>query len=140
MRRSNVSAIATFVVVLLMASSAWAACVQTDVVGIWRVYVNGASEDGGFWTWCSITVNATGAVAAGGTCRNSDGEPRTVTGGHLTLTSASACVVKGNLVTSGVNTRTHTISDSALDRGKTVITGVGKDADGSPWTFTGVKR
>lgn len=137
MRTSRVTAIAVFVVVLLMASSAWAACLQGDVAGRWRVYINGASEDGGFWTWCSVTITSSGAVT-GGTCRNSDGGSEAVTGGRLNLTSPDACVLKGSLITS--RTGTHTITDSALDRGKTVITGVGKDADGSPWTFTGVKR
>jgi hypothetical protein len=47
-------------------------------------------------------------------------------------------VVKGNIVTS--SSGTHTINDSGLDRGKTVITGGGSDADGSAWTFTAVKR
>jgi hypothetical protein len=138
MRQTTVSLIAACVVVVLMASSASAACVQLDLAGTWRVYVNGASADGGFWTWCRVTVNASGAVAAGGICRNSDGEVDTVTGGQFDVASPSVCMVTGNLIRS--RTGTHTIHDSALDRSKEVLTGVGKDADESPWTFTAVKR
>jgi hypothetical protein len=130
--------VAALLGVLLTASAAWAICEQSDVTGTWRVYINGASSDGGFWTWCVVTVGETGAVTGGTACRNSDGDAPTVTGGELTLRSPTACTVRGTVITS--DTGTHTVSDAVLDRDGTLLTGVGKDGDGSPWTFTGVKR
>jgi hypothetical protein len=139
MRRSTISGVATFGVALLVASSAWAACTQADLTGSWRVHVHGATPgDGSFWTRCAITIAATTGNVSG-SCRTDEGVNFNLeAGGRLRVVAPlAACVVTGTVNTpEGVNR----ILDAGIDRGKTVISGVGIDPNGDRFAFTGVKR
>ncbi len=137
MRRSTISAVAAFGVTLLIASSAWAACTQADLTGMWRVHVHGATPgEGSFWTRCAITIAASGNVS--GSCRTDEGVNFNLpAGGRLLVVTPAACVVTGTVRTpQGVNR----ILDAAIDSGKTVISGVGIDPAAERFAFTGVKR
>ena len=138
MRRSTMSGVATFGVALLVASSAWAACTQADLTGMWRVHVHGATAgEGSFWTRCAITIAATTGNVSG-SCRTDEGVNFTLpAGGRLTVVTPAACIVTGTVRTpQGVNR----ILDAAIDSGKTVISGVGIDPTAERFAFTGVKR
>ena len=137
MRRSTISGVATFAGMLLVASSAWAACTQADLTGVWRLHVHGATSEGSFWTRCGITIAATTGNVSG-SCRTDEGLNFNLTG-RLTITAANglACLVTGSVSSpQGVN-RIH---DAAMDRGKTVVSGVGIDPDSERFAFTAVKR
>jgi hypothetical protein len=138
MRRSTIAGVATFGVALLVASSAWAACIQADLTGMWRVHVHGATPgEGSFWTRCAITIAATTGNVSG-SCRTDENVNFNLTG-RLTITIANgpACLVTGSVSSpQGVNR----ILDAAMDRGKTVISGVGIDPEAERFAFTAVKR
>ena len=137
MSRSTISGVASFGVVLLFASSAWAACTQAQLGGQWRVHVHGAlAGSGSYWTRCSVTIGPTGSVS--GSCVTDDNESFTMpSGGKLTVINTTACVVTGTVKTPAGN---NVIKDAAMDNGKTVISGVGIDPEGERFAFTGVKR
>jgi hypothetical protein len=137
MNRSRISGVASFAIVLLFASSAWAACTQANLAGQWRVHVHGATADAGaYWARCAITIGSTGNVS--GSCLTDDNQSFTLpSGGKLTVTSPTACVVTGTVKTPDGN---NAIRDAAMDAGKTVISGVGIDPGGERFAFTGVKR
>jgi hypothetical protein len=137
MRRSTASSLAAFCVVLLFASSAWAACTQGQLAGKWRVHVHGATAGAGsFWTRCAITIGSTGNLS--GSCRTDEGENFTLpSGGKLTVDNPTACVMTGTVKTPHGN---NAIMDAAMDAGKTVISGVGIDPEGERFAFTAVKR
>ncbi len=139
MRRSVLATAAVLCISLFFASSAWALCSQADLTGNWRIYVSGSDNFGSFWTRCTIRIGSTGnvVVGSGSLCLTDEGEQFGLTGGTLTLRSASACWVSGTVNTPN---GTNRVRDAGLDRGKTVISGVGIDPVGERFSFTGVKR
>ena len=154
MTRNNsnkVGRIAKLVLALFLlfgASQSYAACALSDLAGTW--YFNGVTGDtlfAEFWEtdFCKIKINSNGKVVASSSqCqfRDFDGEGIiNIIGGTLTLNSS--CRIKGNVRYSfgEINTNLN-IDDARLDRGKTVITMVGRlgiEPDIVSF-FTGVKK
>lgn len=134
--------------VLFGASQSYAACTQSDMAGVW--YFNGVSGDTYFGTlwetdFCKVKVNAEGKVRNGGSqCKYRDADGKgdlDIQGGNLTLNSS--CSISGRIkyciddFCISMN-----IDDARLDKGKTVVTLVGRlsiDPDVVSY-FTGVKK
>jgi hypothetical protein len=124
--------------VLLMTSAASAACIQGNLTGTWRLYITGADDVGMFWVRCQIVVLGGGGIKSGIVCRADDNEALTTTGGTLTL--SSTCLITGAIAVEGEESLTATIVQGALDRGKTVASGVGRITGGDTFTFTMIKK
>ena len=134
--------------VIFGASQSYAACTQADLAGTW--YMNGVSGNvwwGEFWEtdFCKVRVNSEGKV------RNSDSQCQVrdnlgkytvdIAGGELTI--ASSCLIKGKIqYCDGEACVNLKIDNGRLDKGKTVLTIVGRDSDNAFVTrfLTGVKK
>ena len=126
-----------FVALLTFAAAAEAACATTDLNSTqWFAYIKFT----GGWSRCAVNIGASGSVAMGTTCSSfEDGaitNSESVTGGVLSI--STACVVTGRIDTN--ESGRHTVVHATLDRGKTVIIGVGKDANNDSWHFSAVKK
>lgn len=124
--------------VLTFSAVVEAACATTDLNNTtWFAYI---TYHGG-WTRCILRIDDTGSVVAGTACKVYDGttgaSTDTVTGG--TLAVRTSCLVVGGKVFTQ-NAGTHTITEAMLDRGKTMLVGVGKDSPSEPWAFSAVKK
>jgi hypothetical protein len=101
----------------------------------WFAYIG--FTDG--WSRCTVNVGSDGAVT-GGTCSSYEfgvgTETESVTAGSLAITTG--CVVTG-FIRTNLSGR-HTLTHAALDKGKSVLIGVGKDTNGEAWQFSAVKR
>ena len=134
--------------VLLVAGPSYAACVQGDLQGTW--YFNGMSGDvftGYLWEtdFCKIGVNSSGKIRnTGSQCKFRDWLGKdTINVGGGSLFVSSSCAITGYIkYCIGAECLRLNIDDAKLDKGKTVITLVGR-AGYDPTIvsfFTGVKR
>jgi len=130
--------IATGLVMLLLTSTAWAACAQSDLTGTWLTYQSGTSSDdvGPFFYWkrCTVRLDSSGFVT-GGSCRDDIGDTFSLTTGRIRVTTG--CVVTGTV---GDPAGSVVIDHGALDRGKTVFTGVLTDSVNGIASVQGVKK
>ena len=132
------SAALAIVAVLTFTAVVEAACLTTDLNNTtWYAYI---TYHGG-WTRCIVKIDSAGAVISGTACKtydaNDGASTDTVTGGTLAVRT-SCLVVNGKVITA--NTGTHTITEAMLDRGKSVLVGVGRDTATEPWQFSAVKK
>ncbi len=134
--------------VLFGTSLSYAACLQSNLTGIW--YLNGVTGDtlfGDFWEtdFCKIKVDSTGKIVRSASqCqyRDFDGKASiNITGGNLVINSS--CRITGKIKYCVDEFCVNFNIDAArLDKGKTVITMVGRlsiDPDVVSF-FTGVKK
>ena len=127
---------------VVTATSSWATCALTNLVGNWNFYSIGwDNADGGgfepYWVYGPFTVTSTGTLKTGTTVRDASGGVISLTGGKLAV--SSACTVSGTIkLGSGVGT--ITLKNAAMDSGKTVVTGVYTVTDGSKGFFNLLKR
>jgi hypothetical protein len=117
---------------LLSGNLAHAACTQADLTGKWRFFVTQVDVDVAVrleWTHCTIEFLGTGAV------KTSTSSCKTFDGGTVSfastakLTVATGCAVTGTLHLAGGGDSDVTrviVSSAQMDRGKSVIAGVGK--------------
>ena len=83
----------------LFATSTWAGCEQGNLAGNWAVQVGATDSSGDHcWEYCTLTINSSGAVAAGDTYYNCSGSTCQITGGLLTV--SSGCIIQGTIETS----------------------------------------
>jgi hypothetical protein len=126
--------------ILTMTVAAEAVCEPTQLDNtIWYVYINFP----GGWSRCFVRIGADGDVLSTADTRcnayeaGAGSNTESITGGALSV--SSGCVVTGFIQTSA--TGRHNITHAALDRGRTVLIGVGKDpASGEAWQFNGVRK
>ena len=68
---------------LTLTTPAWAqqACTQSDIAGVWELYIGGGVVDGewGGWSACQVTVGPQGAVT--GPCVDDGGSASRLVGG-----------------------------------------------------------
>ena len=133
--------------VLFGTNQSYAACEQSNLTGTW--FFNGLSGDLLLNDWetdfCKIKVNSTGTILnSGSQCkfRTTDGKDSIdVQGGNLAI--RSNCSIKGKITVCDSGFCGNLVIDNArLDKGKTVITLVGRasfDPDVVVF-YTGVKR
>jgi hypothetical protein len=118
---------------ILTASLAWAACAQSDLQGTWQAYA--VDLDGSYWIRCTVKIGAGGGITTGKPCKDSEGgQFQTTSGGHLSLTSA--CIVKGTVSIGGAAAE---VIHATLDKGRSVVTGVGDDEIGGAFIFNAIK-
>ncbi len=130
------------------ASQSYASCLQSNLTGTW--YLNGVTGDtywGEFWEtdFCKIKVNSTGKIVnSASQCKFRDWDGKgilDVLGGNLDINSS--CRITGKIkYCDGGFCVNFNIDDARLDKGKTVITMVGRlsiDPDVVSF-FTGVKK
>ena len=134
MTRRFAIAVPMLLAVLLTVTPAWAACALTDLTGSWFAYAVATTSAGAFWERCTLRVEADGDLVAGTPCRFHDDSANSITGGHLNV--SSSCVVTGTILTAQGSA---IIKHAALDRGKTVISGVGAGSD-LIFLFSAIKR
>jgi len=120
-----------------------AACSQADLSGTW--YVNaffvGSADSLGYWTKCKLSINSAGAVSrSSSSCIYDIGVTRKVSG---TMKVNSACQISATTLSlwDAFDARTGAtkINFATMDRGKSVMVGVGDASTVEPWMFTGVK-
>ena len=118
--------------VLLATSQSYAACSQSDLAGTW--FLNGVTGDtlfAEFWEtdFCKIKINSSGKVvrsASQCTYRDGDGKSNLdVRGGELLVNSFCAVTGKINYCDGDLCVKFQ-IDAGRLDKGKTVITVVGR--------------
>jgi len=132
------SAALAVVAVLTFTAVVEAACLTTDLNNTtWYAYI---TYHGG-WTRCVVKIDGIGAVVSGTACKIYDettgASTDTVTGGSLAVRT-SCLVLNGTVITE--NTGKHTITEAMLDKGKTILIGVGKDTSTEAWAFSAVKK
>jgi len=131
MGRRSLALIVLFALSLtLFAPSAWAACITKNLSGTWYAYLNMTDSDGqtNFWVRGVIKLKSTGSVKLGTTFITDKGDKVKITGGKLSI--SSACVVIGRLNLKSVSSGQKfvcNINHAAMDRGKTVVSGVLKN-------------
>jgi hypothetical protein len=144
-----IAKIALATTVLFGASQSYAACAQSDLAGTW--YFNGITGDsyeGYFWEtdFCKIRFNSTGnVVKSSSQCKFRDSLGKAtldIIGGSLALNAS--CKISGKIkydLGDGFSTN-FVLDDARMDRGKTMITMVGRVAIDPAVVsfFTGVKK
>ena len=120
-----------------------ATCTQADLTGTWylNAFVVSSVDSLGYWTKCKLSVNSAGAISrAGSSCLYDVGATRKVSG---SLRINRACAISAATFSLwdpfDVLAGTTKLNFGTLDRGKTVMTGVGDASTVEPWVFTGVK-
>jgi hypothetical protein len=121
---------------LVPVTTAWAACLQSHLKGTWRLYVIGRSVN--LYTLrCSVTAGS-GGTLTGGSCVDDAGDSASVTGGRLRTTDA--CVVSGTVKVDGDSDPLLRVDHGTLDLDRQTMAGIGRDATGGIFQFTGIKR
>jgi hypothetical protein len=135
-RKALITGIALALGVIIFSTNSWAACVQADLKGTWRVYSISADGSGAFWVYGTLVILSDGSLKLGTTFKTVEGDSFTVKGGKLKL--SSACVITGSIKLSGGIT--ITVNSGALGKDKSYFTLVGKDNDGEPSMASGIKK
>lgn len=113
-----------------------AACVPSDVGGVWRTFtVTGSSNFQGFGRG-TLVFSATGVLNTASSFLVSAGTLLRFARGRARI--SATCAATGSLLTNaGI---TMTLVDGQLDRGKTIISGVYRDARGDVGLVNLVRR
>jgi len=140
--------VALALIVLFGTSQSYATCSQSDLTGTW--YLNGITGDtlfAEFWEtdFCKVKVNSNGNVVnSSSQCKYRDADGKAgfdIQGGNLAL--SSSCAITGKVkYCDGEFCLNLVVDDARLDRGKTVLTLVGRlsfDPDVVSF-FTGIKK
>lgn len=122
----------------LFTTPVFAACVQQDGAGIWKLYANTTDNAGDTeWVRCTLKLKNTGRLRASSKCTTSDGGTESISGRIRVRTS---CRVHGNLTVDPAGAaETLTIVDGQLSPDHAVMAGVGTDTDGN-FTFIGIRE
>jgi len=123
--------------------AAHAACTQADLRGNWYLNTFSVSADDGlgYWARCKLVVNSAGAFGrTTSICRFDTGFIVGVSG---RLSVKSSCIVAPATITFfdgfGAALATTRINFAVVDRGKSVMNGVGDAGFLEPYTFVAVK-
>jgi hypothetical protein len=123
----------------IMTATASAECIQSDLAGVWRIFVNSNDPGAGNttnWVRCTFRILADGSVRTTSFCIDPDGT-RTNVRANSNITLRTNCSASGFIRLEGGTTQR--IVDSQLSRDGLTFAGVARDSDGLS-TFVGVKR
>jgi hypothetical protein len=126
-----------FMITMLGAGSAFAACQQRDIAGDWQVYSQGYQRGlEPYWTYCMLKVKPNGVVDFNGQsfCRNNIGLQAPVWG-YLQIVGNTACIYSGYLVQAGIR---NNVPRATMNRSKDTLAGSGEFPGGN-FVFTAIK-
>jgi hypothetical protein len=116
----------------VMSPAAFAACVQADGAGTWRVFVH-ANDSA--WLSCNFAVNEAGTInSATSSCKENSGASAKPTG---SLKFQSSCRITGTFKPGGF---TFQIVEGQLSRDKITAAGVGTYGSIGKFAFTAIKK
>ena len=104
---------------LLLPAVANAACIQSDIEGIWQVYAFNTQDQ---WIMCKFNIAANGAIA-NTSCDASTGERERLTDGKVTLATPAVCKFTAEWKLGPLRNR---VVHSTLNQSKNAGSGVGR--------------
>jgi len=133
-----------FSLIIGLSGNAQAKCTAADLPGVWFAHVFFVDETTtlGSWTRCKLKLNSKGRFnTTNSSCVVDTGERLFIAGRFTGKSSCNLNPVRINFFdTSGDFVRVSIIDFGNLDKGKTVISGVGDKGTDFPFIFTAIKR
>jgi hypothetical protein len=113
--------IATTVVLLGLATPAYASCVQGDFAGRWQIYMMRFGDGCADWVRCALRIGRDGVIRDT-TCRTSDRTVLELKDGRIALVNGTRCTFAGRFT---LGRDRHAIVHMTLAADKLKATGVG---------------
>ena len=108
-------------------SSAWAACTQADMTGLWHVYTTAVTNSGYIWAHCRVRIDGTGKATAP-FCVFSNGQKAPLVNASIKIDKPAFCVFKGSF---NVGPLKQTVRHITLASDKKTAKGVGTSPAGA---------